>query len=222
MRHEYKHQISYEDYMVISGRLKHLVRADAHIGEDGTYRVRSLYFDNMSDKALREKIDGVDKREKFRIRYYNDNSDFIRLEKKSKIHGLCDKISATLTKEEAIHICKGDIAFMKTSDRMLLQELYAKMHTELLRPRTIVDYKREPYVYGPGNVRVTFDSDIRTGLYHNILFDKPLLTAPTQSDVIIMEVKYDAFLPEIMQMAVRVPCRRAEAFSKYAVSRMYG
>ena len=95
------------------------------------------------------------------------------------------------------------------------------MRFQLLRPRVIVDYEREAYVYGPGNVRVTFDSHIRTGLYHNSLFAEPFPTVPAQENL-ILEVKYDAFLPEIMERAVRVPGRQSCAFSKYAVCRMYG
>lgn len=222
MRHEYKHQISYQDYLVIRSRLRQLASPDSHAGPDGKYMIHSLYFDNLSDKALREKLDGVDRREKFRIRYYNDDTNYICLEKKSKIHGLCDKQSAPLTKEETIRICHGDISFLLKSEMPLLQELYAKMQYQLLRPKVIVDYEREPYVYGPGNVRVTFDSNIRTGLYHNKLFEGQYQGMSTQQDSIILEVKYDTFLPEIMEKAVRVPNRRASAFSKYAACRMYG
>ena len=222
MRHEYKHRISFEDYLVIKSRLKVLAKPDPHAGENGKYLIHSLYFDNLSDKALREKIDGVDRREKFRIRYDNEDTDYIRLEKKSKIYGLCDKQSAPLSREETIRICNGDIDFMKSSDRPLLLELYAKMKYQLLRPKVIVDYEREPFIYDAGNVRVTFDSNIRTGLYHNRLFEGPVYTAPAESDSIILEVKYDAFLPEIMEKAVRVPNRKASAFSKYAACRIYG
>ena len=222
MRHEYKHRINYEDYLVIKSRLQAIAKPDPHAGKDGRYLIHSLYFDNLSDKALREKLDGVADREKFRIRYYNDDTDYIRLEKKSKIHGLCEKRSAPLSKEETIWICNGDIEFMLASNRTLLQELYAKMKHQLLRPKVIVDYEREPYVYGPGNVRVTFDSNIRTGLYHNRLFEDPFYTAPAENDHIILEVKYDAFLPEIIEKAVRVPNRQAAAFSKYAACRIYG
>ncbi len=222
MRHEYKHQISYEDYLIIKSRLKYLVKQDSHVGTEGKYTIHSLYFDNYSDKALREKLDGVDEREKFRIRYYNDDTDYIRLEKKSKIHGLCDKQSAPLTKEEVIRICKGDIGFLMESGKPLLLELYAKMRYQLLKPKVIVDYEREPYVYGPGNVRITFDSNIRTGLYHDSFFDGDYCSVPTETDYIILEVKYDAFLPELIEKAVRVPNRQASAFSKYAVCRKYG
>lgn len=221
MRHEYKHQINYEDYLVIKSRLSAVAKPDSHVSNDGKYMIHSLYFDNLSDKALREKLDGVEKREKFRIRYYDENTDYIQLEKKSKIHGLCDKQSAPLTKEEALSICDGNIEFLLESGKPLFQELYAKMRFQMLRPRVIVDYEREPFIYGPGNVRITFDSNIRTGLYHNRLFDGPFYTAPTQ-DSIILEVKYDAFLPEIINKAVQIPNRQASAFSKYAICRMYG
>lgn len=222
MRHEYKHRITYEDYLVIKSRLKHLAKPDAHAGSDGQYTIHSLYLDNLSDKALREKLDGVDKREKFRIRYYNDDTDYIRLEKKSKIHGLCEKQSAPLSKEEVIKICSGDISFLLKSGKPLLQELYAKMKYQMLKPKVIVDYEREPYVYDPGNVRVTFDKNIRTSLYHDRFFDGEYCSAPAEEGCIILEVKYDAFLPEIIEKAVRVPNRQASAFSKYAVCRKFG
>lgn len=222
MRHELKHRISYEDYLVIKSRLDEIAKYDEHADENGSYVIHSLYFDNISDKVLREKLDGTQCREKFRIRYYNDGLSYIRLEKKSKIHGLCDKRSAALSKEEVLKICNGEIEFLGRSDSALLQELYAKMRYQLLKPRCLVDYERTAYVYKPGNVRVTFDRNIRTGLYHNRLFDRDIITVPAEASTIILEVKYDAFLPEIIEKAVRVPDRRADAFSKYAVCRRYG
>lgn len=222
MRHEYKHRINYEDYLVIKSRLSRIARPDSHAGKDGRYLVHSLYFDNFSDKALREKIDGLENREKFRIRYYNDDDGYISLEKKCKIYGLCRKESAPLTRQEVIRICSGDIGFLAEAESSLLQELYAKMKYQLLRPRVLVDYEREAYVYGPGNVRVTFDSKIRTGLYHNMLFEGEVCTVPADEGGMILEVKYDAFIPEIIVKAVRIPDRGASAFSKYAACRRYG
>ena len=69
-RHEYKHQINLADIYGLRTRLSAIARYDPHATEDGTYFIKSLYFDNYMNKALREKIDGVNKREKFRIRYY--------------------------------------------------------------------------------------------------------------------------------------------------------
>lgn len=222
MRHEYKHQITYMDYLIISDRLQHLAKRDMNVGNDKTYQVNSLYLDNIWDKALREKLDGLENREKFRIRYYNQDTSYIRLEKKSKIHGLCEKRAAKLTKEEVLKICSHNIEFLRDSNNELLAELYAKMKFQLLRPKTIVSYTREPFVYAPGNVRITFDSHIKTSLYQNKLFEEEYTSISTEPELLIMEVKYDAFLPDIMKQAVRVNERLASSFSKYAICRMYG
>ena len=90
-RHELKYSIPYADYVAMRGRLQKVMRTDPHAMADGRYLSRSIYFDNSEDKALREKIDGIGKREKFRIRYYNDDFSFIALEKKMKINDLCLK-----------------------------------------------------------------------------------------------------------------------------------
>ena len=105
-RHEWKHEINYADLLTLRLRLSAVMKRDEHaIG--GIYRIRSLYFDNLSDKALREKIDGVNVREKFRIRYYNGDASFIVLEKKSKITGLCAKDSCRITEDEAQKLVDG-------------------------------------------------------------------------------------------------------------------
>ncbi|HBB58797.1 MAG TPA: molecular chaperone, partial [Lachnospiraceae bacterium] len=107
-RHEWKHEISYMDLLSIRSRLSAVADPDPH-AISGKYLIRSLYFDNSSDRALREKIDGVNRREKFRIRYYNLDPSIIHLEKKSKINGLGTKYSAELTEEETQQIVNGEI-----------------------------------------------------------------------------------------------------------------
>ena len=220
-RHEWKHEISTSDMIAIRQRMRAIAKSDTHALE-GKYRIRSLYFDNPEDKALREKIDGVNCREKFRIRYYNGDLSFIRLEKKSKWNGLGSKQSAILSAEEAQAIVEGDLDWMIASDRPLLQELYTKMTVQGLRPKTIVDYTREPFVYAPGNVRVTLDYDIRTGLGCTDFLNPNALTIPAGDAPIILEVKWDAYLPSVIRDAVQLNGRRTTAFSKYAICRIYG
>lgn len=221
-RHEYKFFISYADYLMLRSRLSAVAALDPNAGSSGRYFIRSLYFDNVYDTVLREKIDGVNNREKFRIRCYNKDSSFVRLEKKSKINGLCSKISAKLTAEEVNRIIRGDIQWMKDSDRPLVIELYTKMQSKILRPRVIVDYNREPYIFQPGNVRITFDYNIQSGLYNMDLFDFETPTVTAQVDSILMEVKYDAFLPRIIQDILQQSGRRNSSFSKYSACRIYG
>ena len=220
-RHEWKHEISYTDLLSIRARLQAVARPDPH-AVGGKYQIRSLYFDNLYDKALREKTDGVNMREKFRIRYYNGDPSVIHLEKKSKINGLGTKFSAPLSRTEAQQIVDGEIDWMLNSPHGLIQELYCKMRYQGMQPKTIVDYIREPYIYTPGNVRVTFDSDIRTGLQSRDFLNPETIPISARSAPIILEVKWDAFLPSIIRDAVQTPGRRVCAFSKYAQCRVYG
>ncbi len=219
-RHEWKHILNAGDLLILRSRLRSDMESDPHT-VDGKYQIRSLYFVNLDDKALREKIDGVNMREKFRIRLYNCDPSVIHLEKKSKRNGLGTKYSASLTAEEAQKIVDGDLDWMLSSDRPLLQELYCKMRYQGMRPRTIVDYTREPFIFRPGNVRVTLDYDIRTGLNCTDFLNPKTITIPAGDAPLLVEVKWDEFLPSIIRDAVSVPDRRVGSFSKYAQCRVY-
>lgn len=221
-RHEYKHSLNYMDYQILRGRLEHLLARDENVDARGEYRVRSLYFDSPRDKALREKIDGVDRREKFRIRRYNDDVNYLRLEKKSKAQGLSYKQSVSLEKAQVADLLAGETDWMVADGRDLVMELYAKMKGEQLRPRTIVDYIREPFVYPAGNVRITLDREIRTGLKSTDFFSENLTTIPAGDHFVILEVKYDAFIPDFIAKIIQIQNRRAAACSKYALCRIYG
>lgn len=219
-RHEWKHEINMADMRSLRRRLEAVMQPDSH-GENGEYRVRSLYFDTPTDKALREKLDGVDRREKFRIRFYNGDTSLIHLEKKSKIRGLCSKQSAALSLEETQKLLKGETDWMACSDRELLRELFFKMRFQGLRPKTVVEYTRQAYVFGPGNVRVTLDYDLRTAIGCRNFLSPQRPDLPPPDSPIILEVKWDSFLPDIIRSAVSLPSRQSSPFSKYAACRAY-
>jgi len=220
-RHEWKHRINYCDLLCLRQRLRPLMSADPHAPE-GAYRVRSLYFDNLEDKALREKLDGVSRREKFRLRMYNCDAALINLEKKSKLGGLCAKEICRLSHEELKAAMHGDPSALTASEKPLVRELGHKMLTEGLMPRTVVDYVREPFVYAPGNVRVTLDYDLRTALSPAVFLDPGCVHLDPPDSAIILEVKWDEFLPDIIRDAVQVPSARTAPYSKYAVCRAFG
>ncbi len=219
-RNELKHLITPGDRAAICANMRAVAQLDPHAREKGFYTIRSLYFDNLRDTALREKLDGVNERHKFRIRYYNGDPSVIHLEKKVKRSGLGYKVSCSLTADEARRIVDGDLGWMPADRRALVVELYARMKGEGLRPKTIVDYERIPFVYGPGNVRVTVDYNIRTGLRCTDFLNPDCPTIPAGNDI-VLEVKWDDFLPGIIRRAVQVKGRQASAYSKYAVCRMY-
>ena len=221
-RNEVKHLINTGDRASICASMRAIAQLDPHAQTKGYYTIRSLYFDNMADKALREKLDGVNEREKFRIRYYDGDTDLIHLEKKVKRDSMGYKVSCSLTAEEAQRIVDGDTLWMASDKRALVVELYAKMKGQGLRPKTIVDYERIPFVYGPGNVRVTIDYNIRTGLRCTDFLNPACVTIPASGNDIILEVKWDDYLPTIIRHAVQLKGRRQSAFSKYAQCRIYG
>lgn len=220
-RHEYKHEISLCDRMILSSRLSAVAKKDVHsLGK--AYEIRSLYFDNIKDKALKEKIDGVNIREKFRLRYYNGDTSFIVFEKKSKINGLCAKSSVRVSEEEAEKIAIGDIDWMKESDKELLCEFYSKSKSQGLKAKTIVDYTRQAFTFPAGNVRVTLDYNIRSGMKCVDFLNPNCVTVPVCGDITVLEVKWDEFLPDIIRDAVQLENAHTAAFSKYAACRIYG
>lgn len=170
-RHEYKFQISPQDRQLLLSRLRPLGLEDPHASA-GEYRVYSLYFDDLQDTALRQKLDGVENRDKFRLRYYNGDLSFLRLEKKSKRGNLCQKRSALLPLDQAKAVLAGRPQVLKQCEDPLLMEFYARL-CRGLRPVTLTVYRREPFVYAPGNVRITIDRDIRTGIYARLLGCRP-------------------------------------------------
>jgi hypothetical protein len=222
-RHEIKHFINYSDYLQIKNRLRFVAKLDTSSGDNGKYKIRSLYFDNLYDKALLEKLNGINNRKKFRIRFYNDDTSFIRLEKKCKINGLTQKLGTRITKEQCTKILSNDLEWIKDTKDALLVEFYSKCNYLLLKPRTIVDYIREAYIFEPGNVRVTFDMDVKSGLYSKDLYEKDLPSIGSiQNNSIILEVKYDEFLPQVITDLIQTNNRQATAISKYASCRIYG
>ena len=220
LRHEWKHIISPSDKAQLIARLSTFCSPDPHYGAN-SYHIRSLYFDNVYDKALRERLNGQECREKFRIRYYNFDDSYIVLEKKSKFNQLCGKQSTRITRADAESLLRGEIGWLMDRDSPLCHELYAKMRTQMLRPKVIVDYTRRAFVCEPGNTRITLDDNVRTGLSSLDFFNPDLPTIPADiTRPIILEVKYDAFLPDHVRRAIQLENRRTTNFSKYAACRL--
>jgi len=218
-RNELKHFINASDYAQLRARLRAVARPDANAGEDGRYIIRSLYFDNYSDKAVVEKLSGLSRREKFRLRYYNGDISFIRLERKSKANRLTYKDSAAITAEQCAALLAGHYDCLKRPDEPLMMELYTKIQYQTLRPKNIVDYCREAYTYRAGNVRITFDTNIRMSNSVKGFLEPGLTTIPA-ANATILEIKYDGFLPDCIRDILQIGWRNQTEFSKYVVARL--
>lgn len=213
-RHEEKFIISTATAEMLKSRFRAMLRPDRNAGADGSYFIRSVYFDDAAHTAYHEKLNGVKERSKYRLRYYNFDTGLIFLEKKMKDGNLTGKESAALNLEEAqAFLYGGDTGFAGGNP---LTEEFARARRGSMHPVCIVDYDRFAYTYGVEDVRITLDMDVRTRPYSTELFNRYLPTIPVMDEgECVLEVKYNRFLPShIMWMLEGVPKQRM-AVSKY-------
>lgn len=221
-RHEFKYVCSCGQMEVLKVRLQGLVPLDPHVGQEGAYSIRSLYFDDYYDRYLYENEAGTDPREKFRIRIYNHSSARISLELKKKVRGKTQKLSCPLTEEQCRTLMAGEIPEIAKDAPALLQKLVLEMRIRLLRPKVIVEYERVPYIYPQGNVRITFDQNIRSSNRADLFLEEQIPARPVMpAGQHILEVKYDEYLPDFIYRAVQMENLRQTAFSKYYLCRKY-
>lgn len=221
-RRELKHEVTSLDCYLLRSKLKHFMKLDPHAKNNGKYLIRSVYFDNFDNKVLSQKKEGLLDRDKFRVRLYDYNMDYLNLEKKSKRDNLTFKQKCRLTAEEYERIRFGNIEWMEHDTRSLIKDLYVQMKLYQLKPMTVVDYQREVFIYEYGNVRVTFDSCIKTSFRNNDLLNPDLAMVETTPNVVILEVKFDEYLPDVIKQLLQVIDRRKGGYSKYQYSRMFG
>jgi len=221
-RHELKYMINPASARIIKGRLRSVCTPDANSNIDGGYKVSSLYFDDFCDSAINDNLQGSIKRKKFRIRVYDGKESLIKLEKKIKNNKGGKKISTLITREQYDNIINGNHKFMKNTDDDVIRDFYTYLRTRLLQPKVIVEYDREAFVYAPGDVRITFDSNIRSSINHVDLLDRDnIFAAVTRREDTIMEIKYTGFLPSHIRKMIQIGNGSQQAFSKYVACRSF-
>ncbi len=218
LRHEYKYLISRADAELLKLRLPHIMERDPHAGESGQYTIRSLYFDDVSAAAYYEKIDGLDNRAKYRIRFYNYDGSNIKLEKKEKLGNLTRKTAQSITKKDARALEYAVSQGCPDTPEGLTEELRIACNSRGLRPKVLVDYDRTPFLCRAGNTRITIDENLRTRPYIAHLFASPRAMTPVlEPDQVILEVKFDDFLPGYLADALADIPKVNMAISKFAM-----
>lgn len=205
LRHELKYMISYADYNAAVQVLSRVMEPDPH-SKDGGYLIRSLYLDDMFQSAYREKEAGVERRRKHRVRIYGLSDSVIKYEVKDKFGPYISKSSSFITRAQCDMIAAGDMSFLSGADphEQALMFGLIDSRTRLLRPKVIVDYYRKAFICGEGNVRVTFDSKLRAGIASYDIFDASVPTVPAiEEDRLILEVKFDDYLPDHIRALLR-------------------
>ena len=218
LRHELKFIIDEGTYRILRARLLPLTSPDPN-GINGEYRVTSLYFEDIYGSGYLDKINGVEQRKKFRIRTYDLRPAAASLEVKHKDGDYVSKITKPLTSEQYSLLLSGDSSFMRDSegDEDAFGEYYRSDIISKLKPRVIVDYRREALVYPFGNVRITFDKKLSTCYNTLDMFDENAFFSPIYPNEIILEVKFDSYIPESIQAALHGLNAPRQSVSKYII-----
>ena len=222
LRHELKYHINFIHYRILRKKLAMVLKSDPYAGAEGRYHVRSLYFDDFRNTAFFDKLAGVARRKKYRIRIYNYNDEVIKLERKTKLDNYVLKEGVNLTRKMADCIVTGDVAFLADSKTYLLKEFYLECRRNLLRPVVMVDYHREAYIHPMGNVRITFDIGLRKGLGSMALFDFGASTMGViEEPGVILEIKFDKIFPEYIRGLFPNTIQPQSAIGKFIICREY-
>ncbi len=224
LRHELKYFINERQYFVLSGILDAVLSRDPNGDEYNEYHIRSLYFDTEFNSALFDKLDGVQNRDKYRIRIYNFSDKVIKLECKTKVGSLISKRSISIPRLLSEQLMAGDPSGLETTQSGLMNDMFREMTVNLLRPVVLVDYVREAYLHPAEEVRITFDKQLRSGMYSKDLFNPYVPTVPPfDNNEIILEVKYNHGLPTYIRDILGTYCQGAcpSAISKYTWCRRF-
>ena len=222
-RHELKYYITEGDYALLKRKLSLTMEQDAFAKKSGgEYFIRSLYFDDRDDSAFREKLDGIDERDKFRIRIYDMRDDVIKLECKHKSNGYIKKQSIGLSRKEYEKLMSGDRLFLLNRPEPFARRMYLEFAQRALKPAVIVDYTREAFVFPMEDVRVTFDKNVRTGLRSVDMFNAGIPTYPVIDDYgMVLEIKFNRFLPTYIRSLLQLEASQRSAISKYVLCRRF-
>lgn len=221
-RHEYKYICTPTQFAVQRARLERLLMPDRHARADGTYLIRSVYFDTPDNACYYENEDGSDPRSKYRIRIYNSNDERISLERKAKCRGMTHKDSAVISREMCVQMLSGSIPLLSDDMPPILRRMLTDMRLRAMIPAVIVQYERRPFIHPVGNVRVTLDTSISSSQCFDRFFDPHMPARQIMANGAgVLEVKWDQFLPSYIKEQLQLEGLQWTSFSKYYLCRKY-
>ena len=214
-RNELKYLVNHQQKAVIAERLSLLCQPDVHALQDGGYTVSSLYFDDLQNSNFAAKFAGHHSRKKFRIRIYNGSDSVIKLERRIREGWAIRKDSVLISQSEYENILAGRLGHDFSADCPVKNDFYRLQRMRGLSPKIVVSYDRTVFTYPYGDVRLCFDTALRTPRTGNDLFDQGLNLVVMEPHQAIFEVKYTGFLPETLKKAIQSGFGNKQAISKY-------
>jgi hypothetical protein len=196
LRNEIKYLLTYEEYLILSARIRAVLPMDKHASAPSGYKIGSLYLDDRYNSSYYEKIAGTANRSKYRVRAYNADDSFIMLECKETRKNMIQKESIRIDRATCDGIARGDFSLLADREEPMAREIYTLHREKGLMPRVIVTYRREAYCHPLSNTRITFDCELRATVNSYDLFDPDQVTRFIYPrNEVILEVKYDEYLP---------------------------
>lgn len=220
-RNEWKYCCSANDAGIIDSRLSSVLDKDIHSDSNGKYAVHNLYFDDYKNSCAKENDAGISERFKYRIRYYGDRSEDMKLERKEKMNGYCHKESCRISLEEYRMIMEGKVnELIWQTEETLLKQFCVSCMTRQFMPRTIIDYERTAYTEEITNIRITLDENISVSDDFSHFLDGNYMRYPVlEKGQYVLEVKFDDILPGYIRHMVTNQKLVLSSFSKYCVGR---
>ncbi len=221
-RNELKYYINNLEYHALVNRLENVLREDEYSKAHKGYFIRSLYFDSFDDECLFDKQGGVIERKKYRMRIYDFDTKYVKFEIKHKQNNQIFKESATITRDSAYKIIDGDYEELLKYNNEILNKIYIRFSERLYKPKVIIDYTRDAFVFDFFNLRITIDKDLHSNNTDFDIFSKDLHTVPVILEgKQILEIKYEYALPEFIRNILQIDSFERQAISKYALGRRF-
>ena len=217
-RRELKYLMNYEDSIRLQSELESLLKLDKH-SQNGYYKVRSLYFDSWNNKDFVQKLDGVERRRKIRLRIYDVQQNNAKFEIKEKYGAYQKKDSLIVDRTDAQKYMKGEYGGLLDHDEETAMKLYSLLTLGAYRPAAIVEYERRAYTYSEFNTRITFDRNVRTSETFFDLYSSDIPFVPVYMDQVILEVKYNGILLESVKSILGKYNLTNVSVSKYGMGR---
>jgi hypothetical protein len=221
-RNELKFFINAHQKNVMANKLSKICQRDPFCDADGGYLISSLYFDDYNQSALFDKLGGIRDRKKYRVRVYNYQSNVIKLERKIKRGNVTEKSHVQISKEEYDTLVSGEASFLRHKEDVVAKDFYLNYRTRNLRPRVVVEYRREPFIYKYGDVRITFDYYLKAGVFQKDLFSNGYMISAIPQDQIILEVKYTGYFPDVIRNIIQIANLQWQSCSKYVMCCVVG
>ena len=221
-RNELKFFVNAHQKNMMVNKLRKICQRDSFSDAEGGYLISSLYFDDYNQSAFFDKLSGISDRKKFRVRVYNCQSNVIKLERKIKRENVIEKSHIQISKEEYDTLVSGDVSFLRHKDDVVAKDFYLYYRTTNLRPRVVVEYRREAFIYKYGDVRITFDYLLKAGVFQKDLFSNGYMISAIPHDQIILEVKYTGFFPDVIRNIIQINNLQWQSISKYVICCVVG